>query len=164
MDKYVENLTERQAEVEINAENNSAETRSMYDILLQDVDKRSEVIFDSFVRSYMNDLLSELSPESALESTKRMADLMDMTFDELNAVPLIGRSDLWRVASSAMVTAASKQAQIMSGSVGQSIVNGINNAEDLKEAVSKMTVEELQAVQVDIKGILKKKKDDKRTT
>ena len=162
MDKYIENLTDRQAEIEVNAEDNIADIQDASLVLLNDPSKRSDFIFDSMVKSYVNKMIVDVSPEASIEIGKTIAIYMDMTFDELNTVPLIDRSDAWRVASSAMVTGASEQAKIMSGLTQQSMINGVDNASDLEHEIQSMSIEELQAVQVDIKGELKKKKEAKR--
>ncbi len=161
MDKYIQNLTDRQAEIEVNAEDNIKEIQAMSLILLNDTDKRSDFIFDSMVKSYVNKMIIDVSPEASLAIGLKIAEYMDMTFDELNMVPLIDRSDAWRVASSAMVTGASEQAKIMSGLTKQSMINGIENARDLEADTKDMSADELAEVSIDIKGTLKAKKDAK---
>lgn len=162
MDKYIENMTDRQAEVELNAEENISEVQDMFSVLLNDPTQRSEYIFDSFVVSAINKAVIDMDADSATKLGLLVAEYMDMSFDELNSVPIFERSMAWEIADSAMITGASEQAKIMSGLTQQSIINGVDNAQDLQEEADKLSTKEIQELSVDIKGTLKRKKDAKR--
>lgn len=162
MDRYVDKLTDRQLEIEENVDENKAEIQRVSLELLNNVEKRSDFIFDSMVKSYVNKMAEDVSPEASLEVGRTIAMYMDMTFDELNTVPLLDRSEAWKVASSAIVTGASEQAKIMSGMTQQAMIDGIDNADDVIKEIENMSVEEIQQIQVDIKGVLKQKKEAKK--
>jgi hypothetical protein len=162
MDKYVENLVERQAETELNAESNIEETQHTFSELLNNPELRNEVIFDWFVKIGVQQTASDVDTAASIALWKVVADYMDLPFDTLNQIPVFDRSTAWEVASSAMIAGANRQAQIKSGVTLKSFINGIQNADDLQQAVNSMTAKELQEVRVDIKGALKKKKEEKK--
>jgi len=162
MDKYIENLTERQAETELNAESNIDKTQHTFADLLAKPELRNEVIFDWFVKVGVELTAADVDVESSIGLWRVVADYMDLPFDELTSIPVLERSTAWEVASSAMIAGASRQAQIESGLTLESFINGIQNADDLQDDIQGMTEQELKEVQVDIKGTLRDKKKAKK--
>jgi hypothetical protein len=162
MDKYVDNLTERQAEIELNAESNIEETQTRFSQLLDNPDERNETIFDWFVKVGVNQTASDVDVEASFSLWNVVANYMDLPFNTLNQIPVLERSTAWEVATSAMIAGASRQAQIESGLTLESMINGLDNADDLESAVEGMSADELSKVRFDIKGELKRKKADKK--
>jgi hypothetical protein len=162
MDKYVDNVTERQADIELNAESNIKETQSTFSDLLSKPELRNMVIFNWFVKVGFEQTAKDAGEDASASVWQLVKEYMKLPFDSLNQIPVMERSTAWEVASSAMIAGASRQAQIESGLTLESFIVGMQNADDLQEAVEGMTADELSEVRVDIKGELKRKKADKK--
>lgn len=159
---FVESASDRQSETEHNAEQSLGEVQTLFLELLNNPEKRSDFIYDSFILDgFANSSLS-VSEDSATETWELIADLVEMPFDELNSIPVLERSTEWQLAAQIQTAAASMQAQIMSGLVSQSLADGVENGKDLAADAKGLSRKQLEGVHTEMSKRMSEKKKAKK--
>lgn len=162
LDDYLEAATDRQSETEVLAEEAIDDVQAISLELLNDPSKRSNVIYDSFIRSGYDDAVEDFGEVAAKAIWGLVAKLVDLPFDELAKEPVLQRTAAWQLAAQIQLAAASQQAQIMSGHVSRALIDGVENGRDLKQATKGLTQAEARKIEVDVTGKMKEKKSAKK--
>ena len=162
LDRFVEAATDRQAETEHNAESNISEVQTYYLQLLADEIERNDEVYDWFITDGLEQSTIDIGPDAAADLWLRVAELVDLTWDELNTIPVAERGQAWALAASIQSAAAHRQAQIMSGLISQALFDGIENGDDLAADAKGLDKAELQGVHLEIQNQMKTKKAGKK--
>ena len=163
LDKFVDSAVERQAETEVNAEQNIDQVQQLYLKFLNNPEERNPAIWDWFVQDEIISAGRIMDGDTLDIYLAELAQLIDLKFDDLQRVPVVEREGVWNAAEEMMSAAASRQAQIESGLVSQALKDGVENGFELAKEAAKLNRTQLQNISnVRMKEAMKERKEQKR--
>lgn len=162
LEKFVDAATNRMLDTAQLGKDAQPEAARITVELLNNPEQRNDEIWDWFILGWLNAASADMDQVEASKVALDLATLVDQTFDQLNETPTVERSQLWEVASQIMVAAAARQARIMTGVTKQSMVDGIEDAGDLKEDLNGVSKSDLEGAHLNIASEMKRKEAEKK--
>jgi len=138
------------------------EFSALYLELLQSPERRDDQIEVQMIGYLYEQSLDELDGEFAVEYWQTIAEAMDMTWDQLNDIPLNERGDVFHTTRKIMSAVAWKQAFIEAGIAVEVVRLGLDFGEVVKTIAQRVDVKTLVGGS-GIKSAMKKKLADRET-
>jgi hypothetical protein len=125
--------------------------------------ERSDLLTKRYLTAGYNAMVQETGNEElALAYWDQVAQMVDVSVDELAAVPTEQRGDVWNTAMGIILAVSMEQAQAQSGLTVEAAAKGAEMGEELASITKGMSREQLEGATFHIDTELKSRKAKKK--
>lgn len=158
---FVEGVADRQLDLEDFYEENRDDVDRIYLELLNNPDRRSVTIEEKYINFFLEQSLESFGdPELSELFWAKIADAVDISFDDLNTIPTNKRGNEFHTIRNTMSAVCWEQAFIEAGFADYCVRTGIINGKILQAQSKDLKIEEFKGG-MPIKEIMKRKKEER---